>query len=192
MNNKLHSFLILFLLGASMGAGFDYLYTVFGVSGYTTPTVGNLPWWVFPEFGLATVLIGFSHPWCDTRLHRPQTNQSWGEIFFDILCFGFVYLLSAALSSHPILCSLTLFTGGILMWVASDKTWQGVLLAIITAIIGTGFEMTLSASGQFFYTHPHFWGVPFWLPLLYASASMAVGNLGRKLLKPVLFNPTVH
>ena len=68
------------------------------------------------------------------------------------------------------------------MWYVSDKTWQGFVLAILTAIVGTGFEMVLTTTGHFYYTQPHILGVPVWLPLLYICASIAVGNLGRKLL----------
>lgn len=180
--NKLQALLTLFILGAGLGALYDSFHVWFGVTGYANPTLFHLSWWVFPEFGLAAVLIGISHPWGDKLLNRPHADQSWSEIFFDILCFGFIYLLSAALAPHPILCALTLLTGNALMWHVSDKTWQGVVLAILTAIIGTGFEMALTTTDHFFYTHPHILGVPFWLPLLYTSASMTVGNLGRKLL----------
>src|SRR2546421_11741687 len=41
--------------------------------------------------------------------------------------------------------------------------------------------MVLVAAGAFSYLHPDFIGVPYWLPCIYACASLAVGDMGRHL-----------
>jgi hypothetical protein len=42
--------------------------------------------------------------------------------------------------------------------------------------------MILVAAGAFTYLHPDVFGVPYWLPCIYAIASLAVGDLGRSLI----------
>jgi hypothetical protein len=47
--------------------------------------------------------------------------------------------------------------------------------------------MTLVAAGAFSYLQPDILGVPYWLPFMYACASLAVGDLGRSLIN----SPTI-
>ena len=67
-------------------------------------------------------------------------------------------------------------------WVMAGRSWQNWLLSIATAITGTLTEMVLVAAGAFSYLQPDFLGVPYWLPCIYACASLAVGDLGRSLI----------
>ena len=58
-----------------------------------------------------------------------------------------------------------------------------LILMIATAVVATFVEIVLVAYDVFSY-HPdfqHLLGVPIWIPLLYALASIFVGNLARKL-----------
>jgi len=43
-------------------------------------------------------------------------------------------------------------------------------------------EMTLVAAGAFSYLQTDILGVPYWLPFMYACASLVVGDLGRSLM----------
>ncbi len=67
-------------------------------------------------------------------------------------------------------------------WLLAGRSWQNLLLSLVTATTGTLIEMTLVAAGAFSYVHPDILGVPFWLPCIYACASLAVGDLGRSLM----------
>ncbi len=67
-------------------------------------------------------------------------------------------------------------------WLLAGRSWQNLLLSLVTATTGTLIEMTLVAAGAFSYVHPEILGVPFWLPCIYACASLAVGDLGRSLM----------
>lgn len=67
-------------------------------------------------------------------------------------------------------------------WLLAGRSWQNLLLSLVTAITGTLIEMTLVAAGAFSYVHPDILGVPLWLPCIYACASLAVGDLGRSLV----------
>jgi len=66
-------------------------------------------------------------------------------------------------------------------WFVTGRGWQNVVLSLVTAITGILVEMVLVAAGAFSYLHPDFIGVPYWLPCIYACASLAVGDMGRYL-----------
>ncbi len=66
-------------------------------------------------------------------------------------------------------------------WVMAGRSWQNLVLSIVTAITGTLVEMVLVAAGAFSYVHPGMLGVPYWLPCIYMCASLAVGDVGRAL-----------
>ena len=67
-------------------------------------------------------------------------------------------------------------------WLLAGRSWQNLLLSLVTAITGTLIEMILVNAGVFSYIHPDILGVPYWLPCVYACASLAVGDLGRSLM----------
>jgi hypothetical protein len=182
----------LFCVGAVMGSLGDLFHVLSGTEGYP-PDVGPFlpggvqPYWVPLLFGGATVTIGLSHPLADRAL-GPGTprrgTESWNRV-----AAGNVLVLAAWAASG----FLPLATGGAkdlllaataaAVWWALDRTWQGLALGAGTAAIGTVIEASLVARGAFFY-YPHatnFFGVASWLPWLYVTASVAVGNLGRKM-----------
>ena len=67
-------------------------------------------------------------------------------------------------------------------WLLAGHAWQNLIYSIVVAITGTLIEMILISAGAFAYLHPDFLGVPYWLPCLYAIASLAVGDVGRSLI----------
>jgi hypothetical protein len=69
-------------------------------------------------------------------------------------------------------------------WLLAGRGWQNMLLSLVTAITGTLIEMILVTAGAFSYLYPDFIGVPYWLPFMYACASLTVGDLGRSLFLP--------
>src|SRR5205807_3902158 len=66
-------------------------------------------------------------------------------------------------------------------WLLSGAGWQNLVLSLVTAITGTLIEMILVTAGAFSYLRPDFIGVPYWLPCIYACASLAVVDVGRYL-----------
>lgn len=66
-----------------------------------------------------------------------------------------------------------------LVWVACDRSRAGLLLAIGTAIVGCFVEVALTSLDAFHYVHPDAGPIASWLPWIYVTASVAVGNLGR-------------
>ncbi len=170
----------LFLLGATFGTALDALHVYTGVERYPMPTFLGVAWWVPLLFGVAAIAIGYSHPLVDPLLqHRRfrRLSASIGELTWLLLA----YLISASRLE-------TIAKVGILLiiylnfWLLAGRSWQNLLLSFVTAVTGTLIEMILVAAGVFSYTHPDILGVPYWLPCIYACASLAVGDLGRSLM----------
>lgn len=66
-------------------------------------------------------------------------------------------------------------------WYVFDKTIIGIILAVGTALFGCLVEISLIKSHLFYYYLPERWGIPLWLPFIYMTASVAIGNFGKKL-----------
>lgn len=183
MKRKAWAIVWLFLLGATFGTALDAYHVYSNIESYPMPVLFGVAWWVPLLFGAAAVAIGVSHPLVDPLLGhawRPRRLLlSVGELTWLVLA----YLVSA--TSLP-----SLAKGGLLaiiylnFWLLAGRSWQNLLLSLVTAITGTLIEMTLVAAGAFSYVHPEMIGVPSWLPFLYAYASLAIGDLGRTLIRP--------
>lgn len=171
----------LFLSGTILGTGLDAIDVYSHVERYSRPILFGLAWWVPPLFGVAAVAIGYSHPLVDPLIGniRParRLSISVGELAWLLLAqlVGASMLDSIAKVGLLILVYLN-------FWLLAGRSWQNLLLSLVTAITGTLIEMILVASGAFSYVHPDILGVPYWLPCIYACASLAVGDLGRTLM----------
>lgn len=184
--------LLLFLGGALLGTLGDFFHVVTQTDGYQSPLYplpgSGQPFWVPFLFGSAGLGIGLSHPFIGRRLgQKPRMGKSWMDVIAGILAFLFLYACSGFLSLETGGAKdAFLIIGALLVWVIFDRTWQGIVLGLSTALIGTSFEIFLSYIGGFYY-YPHaanFAGVPSWLPWLYFPASITVGNAGRFLTLP--------
>ena len=171
----------LFALGATIGSTLDAFHVYSGIERYPVPAFAGIAWWVPLLFGAAVVAIGYSHQQVDPLLgqvRRPQrlavsvAGLSW-------LLLAYVVSATALLSAEKVALLGIIYLN---FWLLAGRSWQNLLLSVVTAITGTLIEMTLVAAGAFAYVHPDFTGVPYWLPCLYACASLALGNLGRSLI----------
>ena len=171
----------LFLLGATLGTALDALEVYSGVERYPWPMFFGVAWWVPLLFGAAAVAIGYSHPLVDPLIShaRPyrRLSSSIGELTWLVLA----YLISASTLDSQAKVGLIAFIY-LNFWLLAGRSWQDLLLSFVTAVTGTLVEMILANAGVFSYIHPDILGVPYWLPGLYACASLAVGDLGRSLM----------
>lgn len=170
----------LFVLGACAGTALDSLHVYAHVERYPMPVLLGEAWWVPLLFGLATVAIGCSHPAVDPLLGHIRPPQRMLTSVSELAWLVLAYLITAgdlASIAKAGLLIIIYFN----FWLLSGRRWQNLLLSFVTAITGTLIEMVLVATGIFSYLHPDILEVPVWLPLLYACASLAVGDLGRTL-----------
>ena len=173
----------LFLAGATLGTALDAFHVLNGIESYASPTLLGVAWWVPLLFGGAAVAIGYSHPLLDPLLH----HRRFRSLFSSLL--GLAWLPLAYLISVSFFDTLTKTLLIVLIyanfWLLTGGDWQNLVFSLVTAITGTLIEMILVAAGAFAYLHPDMLGVPYWLPAIYACASLAVGDLGRSLFYPL-------
>ena len=171
---------LLFLVGAICGTALDAFHVYSAVEHYPRPAFLGVAWWVPLLFGFAAVSIGFSHPFIDPLIHNLRRPRRLTTSIAELSWLLLAYVIAAsALSSiaKAILLGLIYFN----FWLLTGRGWRNLLLSFVTAITGTLIEMTLVAAGAFSYLQPDILGVPYWLPFMYACASLAVGDLGRSL-----------
>ena len=181
MKSKMSIIAWLFLLGATLGTALDALDVYSKVERYSMPVLFGLAWWVPLLFGAAAIAIGYSHPTVDPLLHHERPSRRLSSSFAELAWLALAYLIGAsALESITKAGLLALVY--LNFWLLAGRSWQNLLFALVTAITGTLIEMILVATGAFAYLHPDLLGVPYWLPFLYACASLAVGDLGRSLM----------
>lgn len=171
----------LFVLGATLGTALDAVHVHSGVERYAAPVLFGLAWWVPLLFGAAAVAIGYSHPMVDPLLHHERPSHRRSSSFGELAWLLLAYLISASTIESLVKAELLLLIY-FNFWLLVGGGWQNLLLSLVTAITGTLIEMILVAAGAFAYLHPDILGVPYWLPLIYACASLAVGDLGRSLM----------
>ena len=171
----------LFVLGATVGTELDAFHVFSKVERYAMPVFLGVAWWVPLLFGGAAVAIGYSHAMVDPLLGQRRVPRQLQLCIIQLLWVVLVYVISA--TSIDSLAKVGLMTiVYVIFWFVAGKGWQNVALSFATAITGTLVEMVLVAAGAFTYLHPDFMGVPYWLPCIYACASLAVGDMGRYLL----------
>ncbi len=169
----------LFLLGALPGTTLDAFHALSGVERYASPTLPGVAWWVPLLFGSAAVAIGYSHPLLDPLLHHRRFRPLFSSLL-GLAWLPLVYLISASFFdtlTKTLLIALVYCN----FWLLAGSDWQNLVFSLVTAITGTLIEMILVAAGAFAYLHPDMLGVPYWLPGIYACASLALGDLGRSL-----------
>ena len=171
----------LFLLGAILGTVLDAFHVYNYVEQYSKPAFLGVAWWVPFLFGFAVVAIGYSHPLIDPLIHNFRRPRRLITSIAELAWLLLAYVIAAGPISSlakAVLLSLIYFN----FWLLTGRGWQNLFLSLVTAITGTLVEMTLVAAGAFSYLQSDILGVPYWLPFMYACASLAVGDLGRSLM----------
>ena len=180
---------VLFITGAVLGTLGDWTHVISNVVGYPNSfmliPVTQQAFWVPLLFGSAGVAIALSHAKVDQWLKVQRPKKTWLEIALGIIALLLLYGISGFLNFEQAqLRNLLLMTAAVSIWFAFDRSKSGLLFALLTAAVGVTVEATLVHLGAFYYgSHViDFLGFPFWIVWLYVAASVAVGNLGRKLL----------
>jgi len=171
----------LFLLGTTFGTALDAFHVYSSIEQYTRPAFLGVAWWVPLLFGFAAVAIGYSHPLIDPLIHNLRRPRRLSSSIAELAWLLLAYVIAASPISSlakTVLLSLIYFN----FWLLTGRGWQNLLLSLVTAITGTLVEMTLVAAGAFSYLQTDILGVPYWLPFMYACASLVVGDLGRSLM----------
>jgi MFS family permease len=184
VNRWLRAALLLFALGATLGTALDAVHVHTATTRYTDPLVFEMAWFVPLLFGGAGVAVGLSRPLFDRLLRRDGPAPGTPALLGGLALFIAAYVLSGTLPAGNVAKCAALGALAAASLLLFDRTGLGLLLACTTAVTGSAIEAAQIEAGIFSYLAPDRWGVPCWLPCLYACAQVAIGNLGRALICP--------
>ncbi len=170
------------LAGATVGTGLDAIHVHTGTTAYARPVLFGQAWWVPLLFASAALAIGLGRPVVERMLGLRRPVPTDAAVAGGMAVFVLAYAASGLVGGGPVPRSLLLAAMFVVAWVLWDRTGLGLVLAALTAVIGTAVEITLVRTGTFVYLEPSLAGVTVWLPWLYGCAAVGVGNLGKRLV----------
>ena len=189
------------LSGAVLGPLCDGLHSRFGVLRYAhpielSPLFLETTWWTPLLFALAGVIIGTGLPFLDEQLRSTSSASStsstsssldrgWPVTLLAISAFVLVYFLSAvggARGQDPTWLFPSLWSCSLLLFAVVDRTPQGCVVAVATALGGPVIEFFLIKTLHLYrYADESFLGAfPGWIVAVYFAGGPSVGALGRR------------
>lgn len=180
LRQPLRAVALLFLLGATLGAGLDGIHTHFGATAYTSPLIWQMAWWTPLLFGGAFA-IGMLRPILDRRFGRRSPRPTLPSVLLGMGLFIVAYASSVLPLPWPLTAALltAFFAVG---WLLCDRSPIGLAIALVAAVGGPAVEMFLISRGTFMHLHPVLYTVSGWLPCLYLCAAVGLTTLARWLV----------
>lgn len=180
-----HRALIFAGLGLTMGTLLDAFHVYNDTASYFR--VAMIPylrvaWYVPLEFTAAGLAVGLLRPELDEELRRKRSDLPAAQVLLGLGLLVVAWGGSGVLTKQGVpnyLIGVALLVIAVGAWGLFDRTREGVIAAFITGGMGVVVESSISWGGTYHYTHPDFWRVPLWLPILYFTVCIAGGNLGR-------------
>ncbi|MCP4437574.1 MAG: hypothetical protein GY810_01360 [Aureispira sp.] len=168
------------LIGALIATLCDKNHVETGTLYYPNPFWDGQPWWNYPAFFVAFVLMSFAYHELTQRL--PSTidrtfSTSTGDtkdFTESLIIFALVYILSGFGNESPIFLNV-LFYGLFLLrlTITPDKVFI-LIISIMLGIGGAFIEGFMSNMDLVYYTKPVIYYVPLWLAGLYLHGAFAL------------------
>jgi len=140
-------------------------------------------WWVLPACGMTAALVGLLYPFLDHRLEEPLKYQGeWSGVMRCVAVFVGINHASAKLDfANNLHMSLTLAVMSIGLWWLFDRSKSGFGLGVGIAVLATFLTQFLVYQGIYKYSKADFMFMRSWLPCIFFSGGVTVGNIGRQL-----------
>jgi hypothetical protein len=180
-----HRALIFGVLGLIVGTLLDAYHVYNGTAEYMNTVkipVLDVAWYVPLVFAAGGLAVGLLRPELDEELQRKRSDLALRVVLLGLGSLVIAWAGSGLLTREGVPNSeitLVLTMMAIATWAFFDRTYQGVMAALITAAAGVGVEAMIVRTGTYRYIQADFIGVPAWLPSLYLTACVAGGNAGR-------------
>ncbi|XP_073094252.1 insulin-induced gene 1 protein isoform X1 [Manis javanica] len=146
-------------------------------------TIFSSAWWVPPCCGTAAAVVGLLYPCIDSHLGEPHKfKREWASVMRCVAVFVGINHASAKLDfANNIQLSLTLAALSLGLWWTFDRSRSGLGLGVTIAFLATLITQLLVYNGVYQYTSPDFLYIRSWLPCIFFSGGVTVGNIGRQL-----------
>uniref|UniRef100_A0A452UGA0 Insulin-induced gene protein n=1 Tax=Ursus maritimus TaxID=29073 RepID=A0A452UGA0_URSMA len=138
-----------------------------------------------------TAVVGLLYPCIDSRLGEPHKfKREWASVMRCVAVFVGINHASAKLDfANNVQLSLTLAALSLGLWWTFDRSRSGLGLGITVAFLATVITQLLVYNGVYQYTSPDFLYIRSWLPCIFFSGGVTVGNIGRQLAMGVPEKP---
>lgn len=187
-------FLLLFIVGVAFTFILHLLQVQRKITLFPTEMLHSLlsTWWITPSCGLAAATIGMLYPCMDEKLGEQQLKQEWSSVMRCIAVFVGINHASAKIAyANNLQLSLCLAAMSIALWWLFDRSRSGFGLGVAIAVLATFVTQLLVYNGVYRYTEPDFLYVRSWLPCIFFSGGVTMGNIGRQLAVYDLARPII-
>ncbi|XP_069853303.1 insulin-induced gene 1 protein isoform X1 [Dipodomys merriami] len=186
--------LVLFLVGVVLALVLNLLQVQRNVTLFPDEVIATAfssAWWVPPCCGTAAAVVGLLYPCMDRHLGEPHKfKREWASVMRCIAVFVGINHASAKLDfANNVQLSLTLAALSLGLWWTFDRSRSGLGLGVTIAVLATLITQFLVYSGVYQYTSPDFLYIRSWLPCIFFSGGVTVGNIGRQLAMGVPEKP---
>uniref|UniRef100_A0A8D1CT18 Insulin-induced gene protein n=1 Tax=Sus scrofa TaxID=9823 RepID=A0A8D1CT18_PIG len=148
-------------------------------------TIFSSAWWVPPCCGTAAAVVGLLYPCIDSHLGEPHKfKREWASVMRCVAVFVGINHASAHQKldfANNVQLSLTLAALSLGLWWTFDRSRSGLGLGLTIAVLATLITQLLVYNGVYQYTSPDFLYIRSWLPCIFFSGGVTVGNIGRQL-----------
>jgi hypothetical protein len=180
-DRPMRRWLVWFVACGIGGALLDQLHTHLGVLSYREPVLFGQAWWVAPNFGFGGLVFLALGLVIAKRAGAALPLPSDRRLLIESAWFLGAYLISCFFFEHPWLMSCS-FAAVWAVRIASGPAKPSFLLySLIVAALGTGYELTVTSTGSYWFHHPDVHTVPAWLPGLYLNGAPLGLHLAKKL-----------
>ncbi|XP_040840312.1 insulin-induced gene 1 protein [Ochotona curzoniae] len=185
---------VLFLVGVVLALVLNLLQIQRNVTLFPEEVIATIfssAWWVPPCCGTAAAVVGLLYPCIDSHLGEPHKfKREWASVMRCIAVFVGINHASAKLDfANNVQLSLTLAALSLGLWWTFDRSRSGLGLGITIAFLATLITQFLVYNGVYQYTSPDFLYIRSWLPCIFFSGGVTVGNIGRQLAMGVPEKP---
>uniref|UniRef100_A0AAV2L7R1 Insulin-induced gene protein n=2 Tax=Knipowitschia caucasica TaxID=637954 RepID=A0AAV2L7R1_KNICA len=184
--NLIRRGLVLFTVGAILALVLNLLQIQRHVTLFPEEVMATLfssAWWIPPCCGTGAAVVGLLYPCLDSHLGEPHKfKREWASVMRCVAVFVGINHASVKLDiDNNVQLSLTLAALSLGLWWTFDRSRSGFGLGITTAFLATIISQLLVYNGVYQYTSPDFLYVRSWLPCIFFSGGVTVGNIGRQL-----------
>lgn len=128
------------------------------------------------------VVIGLLYPFFDHQLGELQKKREWSSVMRCVAVFVGINHASAKIDfADNMQLSVSLAAMSIGLWWLFDRSRSGFGLGVVIAVLATVVTQLLVYNGVYRYTEPDFLYIRSWLPCIFFSGCVTVGNIGRQL-----------
>lgn len=166
------------IAGAVGGTLCDRIHVACGVLDYPAGALWGQPLWVPPLFASACWLL-VTGMRTSRRLWWPDAPLPVaGDLVRGAAWFLAAYAASGLVGHRPLAAAVLLYGTWIMRLVPSRLPRTPVAaVCLVAALLGTAWEMGLSATGAFSYLGPDMANVPSWLPALYLHGALTASAI---------------